>query len=56
MHTRRLSLDRQWAQWIRLGAVTVLTPLEATELPADAAILGSRFVLTDKDKLLRVVA
>ena len=44
---------KEWAQWIRLGAVTILTPAEATAIPEDAVILDSRFVLSDKDKLLR---
>lgn len=50
------SMAKEWASWMNFGAAEILTEQQIAELPADAEIVGARWVHTDKNKKPRLLA
>jgi len=50
------SMAKEWASWMNFGAAEILTEQQIAELPADAEIVGTRWVHTDKNKKPRLLA
>ena len=46
------AIQKEWSAWLRHQAVTVVTPEQAAKVDRNL-IIGSRFVFTDKNEILR---
>ena len=50
------AMAKEWASWQKFSAVEVLTEQQVRELPADAQVVGTRWVHTDKNSKPRLMA
>ncbi|CAE7745994.1 RE1 [Symbiodinium sp. KB8] len=50
------SMGKEWASWQKFSAVEELTQKQIEDLPKDVKIIGTRWVHTDKNEKLRLLA
>eukprot|EP00435_Cladocopium_sp_Y103_P025044 s387_g6.t1 len=50
------AMAKEWASWQKFSAIEVLTEQQVKEFPADAQVVGTRWVHTDKNSKPRLMA